>query len=72
MENAAVGSKPKDPAWVKQKGQCSECVAVPAGADGLAGARLSEALPVTLIDLRPATEHISNSEIVELVLAANA
>jgi hypothetical protein len=68
MAKASVGGNPNEPAWVKQKGQCSEWTAVPAGAVGVAGI-LALAL---LFDLAPATEQISVQKRLEPLLEAIA
>ena len=63
-----MGGNPNDPTWVRQKGQCSECIAFSAGVDDLTGFWLS----ATLTNLAPVVEQISIQEKSEPFAAANA
>lgn len=63
---SAVGGKPNEPAWVKQNGQCSECIAVPAG-----GLDLRFCPPASFISLTPPTEQISSQDVPALRDVAN-
>lgn len=64
----AVGGRPNDPAWVGQKGQCSECnIPFFAGANGLGFWLLA-----TLMNLALVLEQISIQETLEPFAVAKA
>lgn len=66
--NAEDGGNPNEPAWVRQNGQCSICIALSVGIDDLTGLSAS----ATLTNLEPVTEQISVQEKSEPFAAATA